>query len=96
MRILLLYITLIAVSVLLTDGSRADEIVLGVSATISGRFAPFNQGVSDGARLAAEKINERGGISGKKLRLIVNDDQCDPARAKQLTARMITQDKVVV
>ena len=94
MRIQLLYITLIAMSALSTEACRADEIVLGVSTSMSGPFAPFGQGVSDGARLAVDKINEHGGISGKKVHLFIYDDQCNPAVAVEVTQRLIMQDKV--
>ena len=63
MRVALLRIVLIAITVLSTEASRADEIVLGVSTPMTGPAAPFVQGVLDGVRMAVGEINARGGIS---------------------------------
>lgn len=94
MRVALLRIVLIAITVLSTEASRADEIVLGVSTPMTGPAAPFVQGVLDGVRMAVGEINARGGISGKQLRLVAYDDQCNPGLAAANTQRMILQDKV--
>jgi branched-chain amino acid transport system substrate-binding protein len=94
MRLVVRCLASIVVAALSTNATHADEFVLGVSGPLSGVAAVIGHGVSDGARLAAEQINAGGGAAGRKVALATYDDECNPARAAQVTREMIERDKV--
>lgn len=51
-----------------------DELVIGVVGPASGQFAQIGIEVRNGATLAAEQINRRGGFQGRKVRIAFRDD----------------------
>ena len=53
----------------------ASDIPVGVYAASSGSEAAFGQATVQGEKLAAEEINNNGGVLGRKIRLIIEDDQ---------------------
>ncbi|MBM3475891.1 MAG: hypothetical protein FJX75_21700, partial [Armatimonadetes bacterium] len=57
------------------------EIVLGSYMCNTGAFATFGQSSTKAMKLAVEEINAKGGVLGKQIRLIVEDDQCKPEEA---------------
>ena len=74
----------------------AQDIVVGQVASMSGtNGADLGQGLQQGLRLAIEKANAAGGIGGKKLRLVVKDDQYVPDETVRLTKELIEQDKPI-
>ena len=52
-----------------------DSIKVGVSEPLTGAFAASGNYVAQGAQLAAEAINKSGGVLGKKLELIIEDNK---------------------
>jgi branched-chain amino acid transport system substrate-binding protein len=62
-------------------GVNASEIVLGQTAVLSGPLSPGAIAGQGGVRLALEEANAKGGVNGRKLRLVSLDDGFDPARA---------------
>ncbi|HVS33677.1 MAG TPA: ABC transporter substrate-binding protein, partial [Thermoanaerobaculia bacterium] len=77
-----------------TTASRA-EIPIGVYAALSGAEAAFGQATLQGVRLAAEEINAAGGVLGRKIRLVVEDDLGRPEEAASVVTKLITSDQVV-
>jgi branched-chain amino acid transport system substrate-binding protein len=73
----------------------AAEIPVGVYAALSGPEAAFGQATVQGVRLAAEEINAAGGVLGRKLRLVIEDDQGKPEEAASVVTKLITKDDVV-
>ena len=73
--------------------SRAEEgYVIGVSAGLTGYAAPLDRAWTDGVRLGAEMLNERGGILGKKLAVVVEDNKSQPQEAVTGYNKMISSD----
>lgn len=64
-----------------------DEIVIGVAQPLSGPVAAQGTAVSEGAKIAADEINEAGGINGKKIKLVIEDDANDPATCVNIAQR---------
>jgi branched-chain amino acid transport system substrate-binding protein len=58
------------------DGSEAFR--LGLEAPLSGEQAVLGKGMLKGAQLAADRLNERGGIEGKDVEIVPIDDAADP------------------
>jgi branched-chain amino acid transport system substrate-binding protein len=59
-----------------TEGS--DNFRLGLEAPISGEQAVLGKGMLKGAELAAERLNEKGGIEGRDVEIVPIDDEADP------------------
>ena len=73
----------------------AGDIPVGVYAALSGDQAAFGQATVQGVKLAAEEINAAGGINGRKLRLVIEDDRGNAAEAANVVTKLITSDNVV-
>ncbi|MDW7674830.1 MAG: ABC transporter substrate-binding protein [Bacillota bacterium] len=75
--------------------AESDEIVVGGIFPLSGAIATFGQSSVEAIELAFEEINANGGVLGKQLKFVVEDNrsvQPDSATAAQ---KLINQDKVV-
>lgn len=72
----------------------ADVIKIGVNQPLTGVVAAAGTFVAEGARIAAAEINEKGGVLGKKLQLIVEDNKSNPTEASNVTEKLIVRDKV--
>jgi branched-chain amino acid transport system substrate-binding protein len=75
-----------------TDGG--GEIIVGYYGDLTGRTASFGQSTKNGVEMAAEEINQAGGILGRKVRIIVEDDQGEPNKAATVVSKLVNQDKV--
>lgn len=74
----------------------ADDIAIGVNMPLTGAFAASGTFVADGARIAADEINARGGVLGKKVRLVIEDNKSNPTEAAAVAEKLIVRDKVPV
>lgn len=72
-----------------------NEILVGEYGSMTGNNATFGLSTNKGIRMAFDEINEKGGIKGKKIKLISLDDQGKPEEAAAAVTRLITQNKVV-
>jgi hypothetical protein len=57
--------------------------------------AAFGTSTVNGVRIAAEEINAAGGVLGRKIRLVVEDDQGRAEEAASVVTKLITSDGVV-
>ncbi len=72
----------------------SEEIVLGEVGSLTGSEAAFGISTRNGIELALQEANAAGGVKGKKLSVVVYDDQSKPEEAANAATRLITQDKV--
>jgi ABC-type branched-subunit amino acid transport system substrate-binding protein len=72
-----------------------DEIVIGQSAHLSGPLAGTVTPVIKGQQLALDEVNRKGGIGGRRVRLITMDDAYDPKRCVENVTTLIERDKVL-
>src|SRR5262245_18067028 len=75
-------------------GEAQPAIRIGASASRTGEFAALSTNQLRGYQLCVKHTNEKGGVLGRKLELVVEDDQSQPATATRLYEKLITQDKV--
>ena len=61
--------------------SDSNVIIIATAGPMTGKYASFGEQMLRGAKQAVKDINEAGGVLGKKLKLEVGDDQCDPKQA---------------
>jgi branched-chain amino acid transport system substrate-binding protein len=73
----------------------ADEIPVGEFASLTGGSASFGQSSHKGTALAIDEINAAGGVLGRKLKLITEDDQSVAGQPATIVRKLIAQDKVV-
>jgi branched-chain amino acid transport system substrate-binding protein len=72
-----------------------DTIKVGEYASLTGKEAAFGQSSHKGTLLAIEEINAKGGVLGKKLELIFEDNQSKGTESATIATKLITRDKVV-
>jgi len=73
-----------------------NPILIGLSANLTGKFSDVGIDFRDGASMATEEINAQGGIQGKKIQLLIEDDQGDTHNALEADARLIQKGVPVI
>jgi branched-chain amino acid transport system substrate-binding protein len=76
------------------EGPAEDVIKIGVVVPLTGPAAHYGESERDGISLAVKEINESGGILGKKLEVILEDDSTDPKKAVSSFNKLVSVDKV--
>jgi branched-chain amino acid transport system substrate-binding protein len=76
------------------ESEAAKEILIGAVAPKTGEAATFGISCENGVRLAIEQANASGGLLGRKLQLIVEDDKGDPVAGKIAFSRLIEKMRV--
>src|SRR6185312_5932335 len=71
-----------------------ESYVVGISGALTGPAAGTNAPPIEGLRLYVDRLNASGGVNGKKIQLIVLDDQAEPSKAAANAKRLLTQDNV--
>ena len=75
--------------------SSSGDILIGHYASMTGDTATFGVSADEGIRLAMNEINGSGGVLGRKVRVITEDDRSLPDEAKTAVQKLINRDKVV-
>ena len=89
----------IAIAVALSLGAslalaQSGPIKIGVVTPLSGTYTPIGEQVKMGLDLAAKEINAAGGINGRKIDLIYEDEEANPAVATQKAEKLFQVEKV--
>jgi branched-chain amino acid transport system substrate-binding protein len=71
-----------------TGAAAAQNITIGVAGPITGQYATFGEQFKNGAELAVANINAAGGVLGKKLKIDLEDDACDPKQARAVAEKL--------
>src|SRR3954469_12016313 len=86
---------LLCILALLAGAAHAqDAYVIGVSAAMTGPVAPNYAPVVEAMKAYLEHVDGRGGINGRKVRMVVLDDQAQPSRAATNAKQLLDQEKV--
>src|SRR5258706_3204364 len=72
----------------------AEPIKIGVSGPFTGGSSSMGVSMRDGVRLAADEINEAGGVLGRQLLLVERDDEAKNERGVEIAQELINKDKV--
>ena len=78
-----------------TEQKDASTIQIGFFGDISGPTYNFGQSAYNGTMMAADEINQAGGINGRRLDVVFQDDKGSPEIAAQSASKLIQQYKVV-
>ena len=73
---------------------RPSSIVIGQTGVFSGPVAEPALQYRAGAQLYFDEVNAKGGISGRKIKLVSYDDKFDPKLAAENTRKLLDEDKV--
>ncbi len=74
---------------------REPEIKIGEYGSLTGSTATFGVSSKNGIELFVDNLNAQGGIGGKKIHVLVEDDQSKPEEAATAVNKLIAQDGVV-
>ena len=73
-----------------------DAYVVGITAALTGPPASTYAPAVDALRIYIDRVNATGGINGKKVNLIIQDDSAEPSKAAANAKKLLTQDNVVL
>ncbi|GAA4301182.1 ABC transporter substrate-binding protein [Actinomadura luteofluorescens] len=71
------------------DAEDSGPITIGMAIPLSGSSADIGPYMKNGAQMAVDEINARGGVGKRKLRLRVEDDACDPKTAVAAASKLV-------
>jgi branched-chain amino acid transport system substrate-binding protein len=72
----------------------AKPIVFGVSLGLTGKFAPVSLDMQNGIRLWEKQVNKKGGILGRPVKVLIEDDQSSPEKTKNIYQSYIDSGRV--
>jgi branched-chain amino acid transport system substrate-binding protein len=90
------FLVMTAMVALITGCGQAgsNTIKIGVAGAHTGDLASYGLPTVKAAELVVDAVNEKGGINGKKIELVVEDDECKPEKAANVASKLVG-DKVV-
>jgi branched-chain amino acid transport system substrate-binding protein len=74
--------------------SSQEKIKLGLVAAMSGQSAKSGEAIVRGLTIAADEINAKGGLLGKRIELIVRDDESNPAKGAVAARELVQREQV--
>ncbi len=78
-------------SVLGVPAAFAQDISIAVVGPMTGQLANIGDQFKQGANAAAAAINEKGGVGGRKINIVIEDDVCDPKQAVSVANRIAAE-----
>jgi branched-chain amino acid transport system substrate-binding protein len=99
MRTMGMRVALVAASVscaIAGTATHAQTIKIGVNEPLTGAVAASGNFVVNGAKIAADEINAKGGVLGSKVELVIEDNKSNPTEAVAVAEKLIVRDKVPV
>jgi branched-chain amino acid transport system substrate-binding protein len=91
----LLVVTTFVATIFVGCGSKKDTIKIGSLQPISGKMSVYGTQSRDAINMAVKEINDKGGILGKTLEVVIYDDEGTPEKTKNAFTKLVTKDKVV-
>jgi branched-chain amino acid transport system substrate-binding protein len=76
-------------------GGESGPIVVGYYGDLTGRTSNFGQSTKNGALMAVDEINKAGGINGRQIQILSEDDEGRPEKAATVVTKLIDQDRVI-
>ena len=75
--------------------STTGPILIGFYGDLSGRTSNFGQSTKNGVLMITDEINKNGGIKGRQIQLLSEDDEGRPEKAATVVTKLIDQDRVI-
>jgi len=92
--VVMMVVALVGVAMAQTRGVSATEIILGMHTDLSGPAATYGVSSSNAVKMRFDELNEKGGVNGRKIKLIVEDTQYQVPRAVQAGTKLINRDNI--
>lgn len=74
--------------------ANADEIVVGSNFELTGNHAQYGSNAAKGFKLAVQEVNDKGGVNGKKIKIVDADSKSDTAESVNAATKLISDNKV--
>jgi branched-chain amino acid transport system substrate-binding protein len=74
----------------------ADTVKIGVAGAHTGDLASYGLPTVNAAKLVAKDVNDKGGIDGKMIELLIQDEECKPEKATNAATKLVSDGAVVV
>lgn len=75
-------------------GVTDDQVVIGMFAPLSGPLVAYGVDPSQAAKMMYEEANKNGGVNGRQIKLVLEDDKCNPNDLVSVVKKLITVDDV--
>lgn len=98
-RLACLVLALLAVAALTVSvGAQAkDPVKIGLAAAVSGGSAASGEAIKRGIQIAMDEVNAKGGVlGGRKLELVIRDDEGNPAKGVTIARELVEREKAAV
>ena len=76
------------------EGVTASTIRIGMFGPLTGSVSIYGFPINDGAIAVYKAVNDAGGINGRRIEIVHEDDACDPAKARAAVKKLISRDHV--
>jgi len=96
MRSSIIIIAAVVAAGLSSSALAQDAYVVGITAALTGPPASTYAPAVDAMRIYLDRVNAKGGINGKKINLVIQDDSAEPSKAAANAKKLITQDNVML
>lgn len=73
-----------------------DAYVIGVTGAMTGPSAGTLGPAVEGLRIYIDRLNASGGVNGRQVKLVLQDDSSEPSKAATNTKKLLTQDNVIL
>src|SRR5574339_143014 len=90
------FLTALALGIAASAVSAQDTIKIGVITDRVGVSKPYSEPATEGVVFGAEEINRKGGILGRKIELLIEDDQSRPDISAALARKLVDQGAVFI
>jgi len=78
-----------------TSAAGGNEILIGEYGSLTGPQATFGQSTHNGIMMAIDEVNGKGGVNGRKLKVLTEDDQSKQEEAANAVTKLISQNNVI-
>lgn len=93
-QVLTLLVVLVMIGAVLAGCGESKTIKIGTIQSISGPVSTYGIQTRDAIQMAVDEINAKGGVLGKQLELIVEDDEASPDKTTNAFKKLVAKDKV--
>ena len=84
-------VILAAVFIFTKVQEETGDIIVATAGPMTGQYASFGEQMRRGAEMAVKDVNAAGGVLGRKIRLEIGDDACDPKQAVAVANEMASK-----
>jgi len=77
------------------EGISKDQVVVGTSVALSGTLAYMGKAIEEGMKVYFDEVNQKGGVNGRKIRLITYDDEFKPAKTVANAKLLVERDNAL-